>query len=91
MEDAARNLKNRNEMAPQDIIRDYINNSLLSGNEIGNDDELLLSGLLDSLSVVKLIAFMEDEFDVSISAADVTIEMMESVTAIVSFLESNES
>lgn len=46
------------------------------------DTELLMSGLLDSLSVINLIAWIETEADISIDPADVIFENFERPSAI---------
>ncbi len=53
---------------------------------IGDDDDLLLSGLVDSLGVVRLIAFLEEETGVSIPAGEITIENFGTVNAMVAYL-----
>jgi len=55
----------------------YIETELLSGQENVNltaDEDLLTTGLIDSLGIVKLIAYLEEEFKITIPAEDMTIE-----------------
>ena len=52
------------------------------------DDDLLGSGLVDSLGVMRLIRFIEERYDVSIPPADVTIEHFMTLGTIVAYLES---
>jgi acyl carrier protein len=54
--------------------------------QIGDDEDLLLSGLVDSLGVVRLIAFLEDETGVSIPPGEITIENFGTVSAMVGYL-----
>jgi len=49
---------------------------------IGDDEDLLASGLLDSLSVMSLIHFIEQELAIDVPAEDVTIENFVSLRAI---------
>ena len=68
-------------------IRSFIINELLAGTEIANDDDLLLSGLLDSMSVMRLVIHLETTFGVKIPPQDVVIENFTSVDTIVAYLE----
>ena len=46
------------------------------------DDPLLTSGLLDSLGIVKLLSFIEDEFDTEVDDADFDPENFETLSSI---------
>jgi acyl carrier protein len=58
---------------PNDILRD--------------DDELLISGRIDSLGIVRLTAMLEETFQVDIPPEDVVIENFETLQAIAQYLE----
>ena len=66
----------------------YIANDLLNeGNRvIGDDEDLLASGLLDSLSVMSLVHFIEQDLGIDVPAEDVTIENFVSLRAIDGYL-----
>lgn len=53
---------------------------------IGDDEDLLLSGLVDSLGVVRLIDFLEEESGVSIPPGEITIENFGTVNAMATYL-----
>lgn len=53
---------------------------------IGDDEDLLLSGLVDSLGVVRLIAFLEEQTGLSIPPGEITIENFGTVGAMVAYL-----
>ena len=53
---------------------------------IGEDDDLLTSGLLDSLSVMSVIHFIEQDHGIDVPAEDVTIEHFVSLRAIDAYL-----
>ena len=57
--------------------------------ELAVDDELLEDGLVDSLGIMRLLAYIETEFGFAVPAQDVTVETFMSVEAIVAYLESN--
>jgi acyl carrier protein len=52
-----------------------------------DDEELLLSGRIDSLGIVRLIALIEEEFQIQIPPEDVIIENFMTLQAIASYLE----
>lgn len=65
----------------------YIGQELLSGRvEVGAEDPLLTSGLLDSLAVIQVVAFLRDAFGAVIPPEDVTLENFESVARIEAYL-----
>jgi len=53
---------------------------------IADDEDLLGSGLLDSLSVISLVHFIEQEAGIDIPAEDVTIEHFISLEAIDAYI-----
>lgn len=55
--------------------------------ELAADDDLLEDGLVDSLGVMKLIAFIESEFGFPVPPEDVTVDSFMSVDTIVAYLE----
>ncbi len=49
---------------------------------LGVDDDLFESGVLDSFQLVSLIAFIDDEFDLSLDFDDLTEENLGTLSAI---------
>lgn len=70
----------------------YIQDNLLDSNEepLQAEDDLLTSGLIDSINVMKLISFIEEKFEVTIPPEDMTIEYFMTVENIVEYLESRK-
>ena len=67
----------------------YIQNDLLDGSiEVAADTDLLKTGLIDSLGIMRLVAFLESEFTTTIPAQDLTLENFSSVNTIMAYLES---
>jgi len=66
----------------------YIATDLLNQGDlvIGDDEDLLASGLLDSLSVMSLIHFIEQDLAIDVPAEDVTIENFVSLRTIDAYL-----
>ena len=69
----------------QDIVS-FIQTRFLGGGALGPDDDLLLSGKIDSLGIVALIAFVEELRGAPIPAEDVTIENFATVSAMDRYL-----
>jgi acyl carrier protein len=75
----------------QKIIIDYIQNDLLSGQgdlQLTADEDLLTTGLIDSLGIMKLLAFLEETFDVKVPAEDMTIENFMTVELMENYMKS---
>jgi len=56
------------------------------GSELTEEQDLLTSGIVDSLGVMSLILFIEGEFGVDVPPEDVTIENFQSIAAIDDYL-----
>lgn len=54
---------------------------------VGASDDLLFSGLLDSIAVMRLVGFIETDLGASIPPEDVTLENFASIDAIARYLE----
>ncbi|MEM6469273.1 MAG: acyl carrier protein [Planctomycetota bacterium] len=54
---------------------------------ISDETDLLGSGHIDSMGIMRLVNHLESEFGVSVPPEDVTIENFETVTKIASYLE----
>ena len=73
----------------EEIIQ-YIETELLSSRgeiTITADEDLLTSGLLQSLSIMKLIHFIETKYNVKVPPEDMVIEHFISVDAIEEYLK----
>ena len=69
------------------IVSDVLLDS--SQSELTVNDDLLEDGLVDSLGIMKLLAYIESEFGFAVPAQDVTVETFMSVDTIVAYLETN--
>ncbi len=49
---------------------------------------LIEAGLIDSLSIFKLILFMEEQFAIKIQPEDITVENFETISALTALLKS---
>ena len=69
------------EFIAQDLLRGRPDVSIDAG------DDILGSGLVDSLGVMRIVAFIEKRYEVKVPPEDVRIEHFLSVNHIVSYLE----
>lgn len=72
-----------------DAIRVHIQHDILNDPQqmISDDQDLLLSGLLDSLSVIRLVAWLEKQYNCAIPAEDVLVEHFGSLQQIQDYLQ----
>jgi len=70
-------------------INTFIRENLLESDiELKMEDDLLNTGLVDSIGVVKLIAFIEEEYDIKVPPEEMVIENFVNVDAIYKFISS---
>ena len=70
-----------------DKIKEYIRSASFNNVDKLDDDLLIFKeGILDSMGLVSLFTFLQDEFDIQITDADLVEENFESVNAITRFV-----
>lgn len=76
-------------MEVADKIRDFIQEELLFENADAEltDDTPLLQGVVDSLGLMQLVAFLEEEFDVEIDDAEMTADHFRTIADIEEFVQ----
>lgn len=81
-------------MSIQEELVNYVSQELLNGQtgeELEADDDLLGGGLVDSLGMMRLVAHLEDRYQVVAPPEDVTIENFRTITAIARYIESRSN
>ena len=76
-------------MANTDPIMEFIKNQLVREKpmkNIGRGDDLIESGVIDSLGILKLLEFLESKFSINISDEELIPENFESIESIESFI-----
>ena len=75
-------------MSPTDQILEFVVDELLldPDEELAIDDELLAAERIDSLGLMRLIAFLGDEFDVDVPYDEILIENFRNVRTIGDYL-----
>jgi len=69
-----------------DKLKTLIGASVSLDHELGDDEDLLMSGVLDSISAMKLVASIEQEFDLKVPATDITFENFQTVQAMADYI-----
>ncbi|MCG8318720.1 MAG: acyl carrier protein [Cytophagales bacterium] len=77
-------------MEIKESIRNYIKSELVNNKdhrELSDSDQLIESGVIDSLGMMKLIGFLEDNHSVQIDDMELVPENFSSIDAIASLVE----
>jgi acyl carrier protein len=75
------------------IINDYISRELVQDPArlpLGDDESLLDGDVLDSLSLLRLVVFLEERFGIAVGDADLVPENFASVNAVCAYLRARE-
>ncbi|WP_116125406.1 acyl carrier protein [Lewinella sp. IMCC34183] len=77
----------------QERILTYIKTELLAGEpaDLTAQDDLLGSGLISSMAVFRLIAFLEETFQVRIPPEEMTIDHFMTVDAMTAFVRDRQA
>ncbi len=78
-------------MDTKTIIHNFILDELAKGRKktIGDGDDLLAEGIIDSLGILQLVTFIEEKFNFTVPDEDVVIENFMSVNALSNYLDQN--
>lgn len=71
------------------VIRQFIVDNLAASkgvSSITDDDSLTTSGIVDSLGIFQVVAFLQETFDVPIDDDDITVENFSTITTISQFV-----
>ena len=69
----------------QQTVRDYILREFLPGEtpeELTPDTPLISGGILDSISTLKLVVFLEKQFDLTVEAHEADVDHLDTVSQI---------
>jgi acyl carrier protein len=73
------------------VINDYVSRELVQDASLlplGNATSLLETGVLDSLSLLRLVVFIQERFGITVDDVDLVPEHFDSVDAICAYLRS---
>jgi len=66
----------------QNRVRELLSKVGIDVNEIDNDTDLLTSGALESLGLIALICFMEEDFSISLDSSAFNINNFRTINAL---------
>ena len=76
----------------KESIKNYILTELVTdGTQMSDTDPLIESGIIDSLGIMKLIGFLEDNLSVQIDDTELTPENFSTISTITTLVESKKS
>ena len=80
-------------MSFETVLSDYVTKEIVRGREghVTADADLLASGLLDSLGILQLVAFIEERFKLRVPDEDVVYENFHSIAALSAYLAAMQS
>lgn len=76
----------------KETVKQFITQELF-GNEgmtLNDEDNLLLDGMIDSLGMLRLVAFIEKTFEIQIPYEDITIENFNTINSLVTYLRTHQ-
>lgn len=77
-----------------DELWGYIQENCLTGEypeEFDRDDNLIDSGVLDSLSTLNLASYLEEEYGIKIKSEDITLENFSTVDQLAAMIEQKKA
>ena len=81
-------------MSTKQMIRDYILNELVQDKqhaELQDSDQLIENGVIDSLGIIKLIGFLEDNLSIQVGDDELIPENFSSVDTISALVDSKKA
>jgi len=54
---------------------------------LGDEEPLLESGIIDSLGILKILAFLDEEFGIDLSADQIKVEKFKNISSICALVE----
>ena len=75
-------------MDREQVLLDYVKDEIARGRapSLQAGDDLLSSGILDSLGILQLVGFIEEQFGIQIPDEDVVFENFQSIAALSNYL-----
>ena len=77
--------------ATAEALQDFIQQEILFGQSVRRDEDLLLSGLIDSISVMNLVGRVEEILGSPVPPEDVTLENFVSVDAMTRYIDTKKA
>ena len=75
-------------MNVEQSVRDFLKNDLgKAESDVGRDESLLESGIIDSMGVLQLVAFLESTYGIKVEDDDLMPENFHTITSISAYVE----
>ena len=77
----------------ESVVNDYISREIVQDPAVlplSNDASLLEGGILDSLSLLRLVVFLEKQFNITVGESDLLPENFDNVDTICAYLRALE-
>jgi acyl carrier protein len=71
------------------VLTEFVKNEVMRNKnaKLNEDEDLLSAGILDSLAILQLVAYIEDQFGIKVPDEDVVFENFQSINALTAYLE----
>lgn len=73
------------------VIKQYILDEFLAGEDpeaLTNETPLITGGILDSLATIKLVAFLDEKYNIQIQAHETSLDYLNSISDISKLVQS---
>jgi acyl carrier protein len=81
-------------MSTNDVIRGFIQNDIIQralDKPLDDDDQLVESGIIDSLGIMSLLSFLEERFSIQIQSEDLNPENFATVSTLTALVEREQA
>jgi acyl carrier protein len=81
-------------MGTENQIRQYVNENLLFGDDrihYENDSSFLQNGLIDSMGVMELVAFVQSAFDIHVDPMEITPDNFDTINKLAAYIARKQS
>jgi acyl carrier protein len=78
----------------ENVVNDYISREIVQDQAqlpLSNEASLLAGGILDSLSLLRLVVFLEGRFEITVGDGDLLPENFDSVHAICAYVQARQT
>lgn len=81
----------QNDNSVAERIKNFLANQFPATKNVGNEDPLLKNGLIDSLGILEVVTFLENEFGITLTDEELLPENFESVHSLSAFVQNKRN
>lgn len=76
-------------MSRKEVLMNYVKEDIARGSNpsLKEDDDLFNAGILDSLGILRMVAFIEEQFGIRVPDEDVVYENFNSIETLSDYLD----